>query len=93
MAQDYAVAGGEVLNPRFQCTECGRATESFEATIEGPEGEFYAVIPYCHFCDVGLYRMPAGRVELVEIEKPASLIPKIAPSELSSLAGGTIGSV
>ena len=81
------------MNPRFQCTECGRATEIFEATIQGPEGEFYAVIPYCHFCDVGFYRMPTGGVELVEIEKPASLLHELAPSRLSSLAGGTIGSV
>ncbi len=57
------------LNSRFRCTECDRTTEKFIATLEGPEGIFDGMIQYCHFCDLGFYRVSANIIELVEIEK------------------------
>jgi hypothetical protein len=62
------------LNPRFRCIECDRITEKFIATVEGPEGIFDGVVQYCHFCDLGFYRVSASHVELVEIEKSQEIL-------------------
>ncbi len=62
------------MNPRFRCIECDRITEKFIATVEGPEGIFDGVVQYCHFCDLGFYRVSASHVELVEIEKSQEIL-------------------
>ncbi|MDE1826953.1 MAG: hypothetical protein KGH99_02830 [Thaumarchaeota archaeon] len=62
------------MNSRFRCTECGRTTEKFTATLEGPEGIFDGMIQYCHFCDLGFYKLSTDHIELVEIEKPEEFI-------------------
>lgn len=62
------------MNSRFRCTECDRITEKFIATLEGPEGTFDGMVQYCHFCDVGFYRLSVSHIELVEIEKPEKIL-------------------
>ncbi|MGI0065296.1 MAG: hypothetical protein ACREAT_00890 [Nitrosotalea sp.] len=62
------------MNSRFRCTECDRTTEKFTATLEGLEGIFDGMVQYCHFCDLGFYRVSASHIELVEIEKPQEIL-------------------
>lgn len=57
------------MNSRFICMECDRTTEKFIATIEGPEGVFDGILEYCHFCDLGFYKLSPNHIELVEIER------------------------
>lgn len=62
------------MNSKFRCTECDRTTEKFTATLEGPEGIFDGMVQYCHFCDLGFYKVSANHVELVEIENPEEIL-------------------
>ncbi|MDE1764806.1 MAG: hypothetical protein KGI27_00890 [Thaumarchaeota archaeon] len=62
------------MNFRFRCTECNRTTEKFIAALDGPEGTFDGMIQYCHFCDLGFYRLSANHIELVEIEKSHEIL-------------------
>lgn len=85
------MVGGEVLNPRFRCTECDRMTENFEATVYGPEGRFDGIIQYCHFCDIGFYTTPNFEIELVEIEKPREMLQEMESYTVASLAWSSNG--
>ncbi len=66
------------MNLRFRCKECGRLTEKFISTLEGPEGIFDGMIHYCHFCDLGFYILPSSKIEFVEIEKPKGMLNKVS---------------
>ena len=77
--------------PGFRCAECDRLTESFEATVEGPHGTLDTIIPYCHFCHVGFYRLPNSKIEMVEIETPVNVTPELRSSGIANLAGRANG--